>query len=185
MTNTTPLDDLREAVAAADARIEAGRALMAAAGDDRARAINRAVAAYPRGEGRPAVAQALGTSVGQVDVALRRARTADRPTGLPHDLLERLYAIEVAALPPQPAEVWQAAVQVLHGTLVDVTWLEQPGHLLALEAEDAAGEEIDERDAKAFAHAARSWSRVQALAVIDVLQRRAADTLPRPAEDSE
>lgn len=182
MTNTNPLDELREAVTAADARIDAGRALMATAGDDRARAIERAVAAFPRGEGRPAVATALGTSIGQVDVALRRARTAERPTGFPHDLLGRLYALEAADLPPQPAEVWQAAAQVLHGTLVNVTWLEAPGQLLALEAEDAAGEEIDEQDAKALAHAARSWSRVQALAVIDAIQRGAVDTLPGTEE---
>lgn len=65
-------------VAAADQRIETARDAMARAGDDRARAIARGVAAYPRGEGRPAAAQILDITVGQVDVALRRARETDR-----------------------------------------------------------------------------------------------------------
>lgn len=164
--------DLRVRVAAEDATIEYAREQQSAAADRRAHLIADAVAAHNtqhgRG-GRDAVAGELGVNVLQVDKALRRAREADRPHGLPGDLLDRLYVLE---LPTLTDDETNALRRLLAGTFIDAAWVEQPGELLAQEAEDAAGEELDEGTAKALAAAARSWTRVQALAVIDACKQR-------------
>jgi len=164
-------------VKACDQRAEKLRQAQGPIADERARIIAQAVADYGRG-GRDWAAGHLGVTVAQVDTAIKRARTSPRPTGLPHDLLDRLYALELADLPPLPAHLWQSLAQILMGTFVDATWIEQPGQLLAMEVEDSAGEEVDEADAQQLADAARSWSRTQALAVIDAISRRDLDGLP-------
>jgi hypothetical protein len=145
--------------------------------DERAHAIADGVAGFGRG-GREYAAGLLGVTVGQIDIALKRARTASAPRGLPYDLLDRLYALELAELPPLPAHLWHGLAQILAGTFVDATWIEQPGQMLALDIEDSAGEELEEAEAKRLADAARSWTRVQALAVIDAIGRHDLDALP-------
>ncbi|TVL89795.1 hypothetical protein CD790_25705 [Streptomyces sp. SAJ15] len=133
--------------------------------DERAVTIATVVAGYGRG-GRNRAAAELAVSVGQVDEAIKRARS--------------VYARELAETPPLTAGLWQALVGIMHGTLVDVTWLDQPGQLLAGEVEDAIGEDVDEDEDEAaiLAAAARSWSRIQALAVLDAIGRRDLDALP-------
>jgi len=165
-------------VKACDRRAEELRRAQGPIADERARIIAQAVADYGRG-GRDWAAGVLGVTVAQVDTAIKRARTSPRPSSLPHDLLDRLYALEIADLPPLPAHLWQCLAQILTGTFVDATWIEQPGQLLAMEVEDAADEEADEADTKQLAAAARSWSRTQALAVIDAISRHDLDGLPR------
>ena len=49
--------------------------------DERARAIADGVAGFGRG-GREYAAEMLGVTIGQIDTALRRARTASTPSGL-------------------------------------------------------------------------------------------------------
>lgn len=147
------------------------------AANERARIITAEVERRGRG-GRQSVADDLGKKVLVVDEAIKRARTAPPATGLPHDLLDRLYALELTDLQPLPERLWQAVAQVLAGTFVDASWIEQPGHILSGEIEDAAGDTVDEDDAKRLAEAARSWTRVQALAVIDAIRRQDFDALP-------
>ncbi|GIH70360.1 hypothetical protein [Sphaerimonospora thailandensis] len=164
--NDTPLW-LREAEAA-KARGEQARTRAA---DDRARWIAKGVEEYGRG-GRTRAAELLGISVGEVDKALARARGLARPTMLPDtdELLERLYALELATLPPLPATGWQVLAHIVRGTIVDVTWLCDPGELLAQEVDDLDPGEIPAGvDGVALAGACRAWSRTQALAVIDAL----------------
>lgn len=164
-------------VRACDVRSDQLRDALAPIADERARIIANAVAAHGRG-GRDAVAAQLGVSVAQVDQAIKRARTRTWPTGLPYDLLDRLYALELADLPPLPAHLWHGLAQIMGGTVIDVTWIEQPAALIAQEVEDAAGEEIDEDDAKQLADAARTWTRTQALAILDAIRRQDLDALP-------
>jgi hypothetical protein len=166
-----------EQVHACDVRAEGLRDLQGRIADERAWLIADAVAEYGRG-GRHRAAELLGVKVLQIDAAIKRVRSAPRPSDLPHDLLERLYALELAELPPLPAPLWQDLAQILMGTIVDVTWLDQPAELLAQEVEDVAGDELASVDAEALAAAIRSWSRIQALAVIDALQRGGAAALP-------
>lgn len=175
MSDTLPtwLDEVR----ACDLRADDLRQAQAPIADERARVIAQAVADHGRG-GRDWAAAQLGVTVAQVDTAIKRARSRPRPSGLPHDLLERLYALELAEVPPLPARLWRSLAQILMGTLVDATWIEQPGHLVAMEVEDSAGEEVDEADAKELADAARSWTRIQTLAVIDAVGRQDLDALP-------
>lgn len=167
-----------KAVKAAEARIERGRHIMTTGGDDRARAI---AAAVEQLGGHTwaimSVAGILGAKPNQVYVARRRAHSAPAPQHLPDDLLGQLYALELAEMPPLPARLWQALAQILAGTLVDITWIEQPGRFIACEVEDSIGEEVDEADAKRLADAARSWTRIQALAVLDAIGRRDFDAL--------
>jgi hypothetical protein len=168
-----------EKVAAAERVVDSGRQLMAAGGDDRARAILDAVNSLDGGtKAVDEIAEALGVKANQVYVAMRRAKTAAQPSGLPHDLLERLYALELADLKPLPRGAWLAAAHALHGVYVEQTWLEQPGHLLAQEAEDLDEDEVPADAVRALAEAARSWTRIQALAVIDALQRGELAALP-------
>jgi hypothetical protein len=179
MSSTIPpwLADVR----LCDLRADDLRQAQAELADERARIIAQAVADHGRG-GRDWAAAQLGVTVIQVDTAIKRARTSTRPTGLPHDLLDRLYALELAEVSPLPAHLWHSLAQILMGTLVDVTWIEQPGRLVALDVEDSAGEEVDEADAKRLADAARSWTRIQALAVIDAVGRQDLDALPTVRE---
>ncbi|MGV7743592.1 hypothetical protein B1T44_29740 [Mycobacterium persicum] len=153
--------------------------------DERARIIAEAVASYGRG-GRERVAAELGVTVGQVDVALKRARTHPRLGGLPWpgELLESIYRLELAELPPLPADLWHYLADVFAGTGIDATWVYEPGQLIAYEVED------DEDDftglvpelAASVAAAARSWTRIQALAVLDAIFRADMDALPTSAD---
>jgi integrase len=166
--NDTPLW-LREAEAA-KARGEEARSRAA---DDRARWILKGYEEYGRG-GRQRVAEALGISVGEVDKALARARGLDRLAVLPEPeaLLERLYALELADVPPLPEACWQVLRYVARSTAIDVTWLHNPGELLAQEVEDIDPDELpDGVDQAALAQTCRAWTRVQALAVLDALSR--------------
>lgn len=166
-------------IKAIDARADELRYALAPLADERARIIADEVAARGRG-GRQQVAADLEVTVAQVDQAIKRARTALRPSGLPFDLLERLYALEVAELPPLAAHLWQSLAQTLQGTFIDATWIEQPGEIIAQEVEDATGddEEFLPEDSPTMAAAARSWTRMQALAVLDAIQRRGPGALP-------
>lgn len=152
---------------AAKARGEEARSRAA---DERALWIAKGVREYGH-KGRQRAAEELGVSLGNIDQALARARGLDRPTLLPapDELLERLYALELADLPPLPDAHWQVLRHVMHSTAVDVTWLHNPGDLLAQEVEavdpdDAAG--VDLAD---LARTCRGWARLQALAVLDSL----------------
>lgn len=174
-----PTDWLAQ-VRACDQRAEELRQAQAAIADERAHLINGAVGAYGRG-GRDWAAAQIGVNVLQVDAAIKRARTRPRPHGLPHDLLGRLYALELADVPPLPARLWQALARVLAGTFVDAAWVEQPGRLLAQEVDDSIGDGLDDADGKRLAEAARSWTRPQALAVIDAIARRDLNALPTAA----
>lgn len=168
MTTDMPLW-LREANAA-KARGEEARRRSA---DDRARWIAKGVEEYGRG-GRQKAATALEISVGEVDKALARARGLDRPTTLPpaDELLDRLYALELADMETLPEAHRQVLRYVACSTALDVTWLEQPGELLAQEIEDIDPDELPEGVEQAvLAQTCRGWTRLQALAVIDSLRR--------------
>lgn len=161
---------LREAEAA-KARGEEARSRAA---DDRARWILKGYEQYGRG-GRQRVAELLGISVGEVDKALARARGLDRPSTLPDsdEILSRLYALELAELPPLSETHWQVLRYVVRSTAVDVTWLHDPGGLLASEIEDIDADELPDGVEQAeLAQTCRGWSRIQALAVMDAALRR-------------
>lgn len=155
---------------AAEARGEDARSRAA---DDRARWIAKGVEELGRG-GRQKAADALGITVGQVDKALARARGLDRPSFLPpaEELLERLYALELAELPSMPDVHWQVLRYIARSAAVDVTWLHNPGELLGQEVDDIDPGGLPEGVEQAtLAQACRSWSRVQALAALDKLSR--------------
>ena len=62
---------------------------------------------------------------------------------------------------------------VVRSTVVDDVWMEQPGELLAQEVEDIDPDELLAGvEQAALAQSCRSWSRIQALAVLDDLRRR-------------
>ncbi len=171
---------LREAEAA-KARGEKARS---GAADDRARWILKGYKEYGRGS-RQRIADELGVTVAAVDQALARARGLDRPSTLPpaEQLLERLYALELAELQPLPAYHWQVLAHLVRGTAIDVTWLHDPGGLLAQEVDDVDPEELPSgMDKDDLAQACRSWSRVQALAVLDALTVGGIDALPMKEE---
>lgn len=166
--NDTPLW-LREAEAA-KARGEEARSRAA---DDRALWIAKGVEEHGRG-GRKYAAEKLGISIGEVDKALARARGLGRTSLLPpaDEVLERLYALELAEMEPLPAAAWALLCGMVRSTAVDVTWLEQPGELLAQEVEDMDPDELPEGVEQAvLVQRCRSWSRVQALAVLDSASR--------------
>ena len=165
-------------VHACDLRGEDLRDAQGRLADERAHIIAKAVAGYGRG-GRDIAAEKLGVKVLAIDTAIKRARNAPPPSGLPYDILDRLYALELAELPPLPARLWQGLAQIMAGTLVDFTWVEQPSRIIAQDVAECAGEELDEDDAKQLADAARSWTRIQALAVLDAVLRRDLDVLPK------
>lgn len=100
---------------------------------------------------------------------------------LPADWPERLLAVELAAIVPLPARLWQALAHLVRSTFIDAMWIEQPGELLASEVEECDG--IGETDRAEIAAAARFWSRAQALAVIDACQRHDLDALPTQPQD--
>ncbi|MEU7031406.1 hypothetical protein AB0A60_32520 [Streptomyces sp. NPDC046275] len=157
-------DDYRALIARAEQRIEHGTRERSAGADDRAIAIADEVARRGRG-GANELADELGVSKAAISQAVARARTAGVPhRALPFDTLDRLLAAELRELPPLPAAHWQALAWIVRATVIDVTWIEQPGLLLAQEVEDL-DDELD--GAQQLIKACRSWSRVQALAVID------------------
>ncbi|MEU2391831.1 hypothetical protein [Streptomyces sp. NPDC007369] len=174
------MSDFLDLLARADARIEHGNAERSAGADDRARAIAAEVARRGRGGGK-SVAAELNVSEKTISQAVARAHTVDDPLRrLPHDTLDRLLAAELRDLSPLPAVHWQTLAWIVRGTVVDVTWLEEPGRLLSYEVEDL--EEYVVPDAGALAAACRSWSRAQALAVIDAVLRGDDDALPTTGE---
>lgn len=169
-------------VAAAERRLAAAADERSAAADDKARAIAAEAVRCGGGKrGAEQVAEKLGVHSNIVYRAVARARRAPDPgRTLPGDLLERLLAAEQQTLPPLPALQWQALAHLVRGTIIDVSWIEQPGLLLAdeVEAVAQAGELGEEFGPDRLAQVCRSWSRVQALAVIDACQRDGLDTLP-------
>ena len=171
--------EFHQQLAAANARIEYGSDERAAGADDKARAIAEEVARRGRGGARQVAAE-LGVSEKTIWQAIARARTA--PTAgrtLPSDTLEHLLALELETLPPLPASQWEAVAWLVRGTIIDVSWREQPGELLAQEVEEAELDGVLEP--AALAEGCRSWSRVQALAVIDACQRN--DLAPLPVKE--
>jgi hypothetical protein len=178
-----PEQDYRARVAAAEARTARGERERAAGADDRARAILAEVERRGRG-GQQEVAGELGVSVAAVSEAFRRARGLTGPQhGLPGDALERLLAAELPDVPPLARTQWETIAWIVRGTVIDPAWIGQPGQLLAYELEDA---ELD----RAFAPdeiiaAARAWTRVQALAVIDACQRDDISALPAKDDSPE
>ncbi|MFE3557339.1 hypothetical protein ACFXKW_21090 [Streptomyces sp. NPDC059193] len=143
--------------------------------DRRALAIARGVAESGRG-GREAVAAQLGTRVGAVDKALSRARGAAQPGYLPFDLLDRLLSMELNEITPLTASQWRAVHWLVRATVVDVTWLDDPASLLAAQVEEA---ELEGVDTAGMGKVIRSWSRVQAIAVLETLrQNDSAEVLP-------
>jgi DNA-binding transcriptional regulator YdaS (Cro superfamily) len=169
-------DTFVQRLQAAHARIQYGNDERAAGADDRARAIAEEVRRRGRGGARQ-VAHELGVSETVISQAVSRARTASDPgQTLPGDTLDRLLAAELPTVPPLPAVQWKTLAWLIRGTVIDVTWIEQPGQLLAEEIEDA---DLDEASQPArIATVCRGLSRAQALAVIDTCQRGDLAALP-------
>lgn len=169
-------DEFRRQLAHADAlAAKAGREVSAAA-DARARVIAAEVERRGRG-GQTQVAAELGISVQAVSEAVRRAAGLTGPQhGLPADTLERLLHEELDDIAPLTRMQWEALASLIHGTVIDPSWIPAPGRLLAIELEDAElGPEFRPEE---IIKAARSWTRVQALAVIDACQREDMGSLP-------
>lgn len=181
MTTDKPLW-LREAEKAK----QHGEAARTRAADERAAWIAKGVEEYNRQHGRGGrqyAAAMLGISVGEVDKALRRARGLRSMSSILDDsdqVLRRLYDLELRRVSPMPAIYWEALRHVMSGTFTDMTWLENPGELLAGEVEDA--DLPDEIDREKLADVCRTWSPVQALAVLDRLTSGSLDTLPTPED---
>ncbi|MFE2528757.1 hypothetical protein ACFXEL_31560 [Streptomyces sp. NPDC059382] len=174
------MSDFLELLRRAEARIEHGNVERSAGADDRARVIDAEVARRGRG-GAKALAAELNVSEKTVSQAVARARTAGDPRRrLPHDTLDRLLAAELRDLPPLPAVHWQVLAWIVRGMIIDVTWLEDPGTLLSYEVEDLEEDVVTDTDA--LAAACRSWSRAQALAVIDAILHGDDDALPTKGE---
>jgi hypothetical protein len=166
----------RRRVAVAESRIARGNAERTAGADDRARAIAGEVGRRGRGGARQ-VADELGVSEKAISEAVRRARgLSGGYHALPGDTLERLLAAELPSVGPLAEAQWQALAWLVRGIVIDPLWIGLPGQLLACEVEDAELE--PEFSPDVIADACRSWTRVQALAVIDACQRDALDTLP-------
>ncbi|MFF8387859.1 hypothetical protein ACF053_30040 [Streptomyces kanasensis] len=164
-------------LAAADARIERGNRERTAGADDRARAI--AEEAARRGRGGPRqLSIELDVSEKTISQAIARARRAgdDNRHTLPADTLQRLLAAELNDLPPLAGPQWRALRHLVRSTFIDEVWIEAPGELLAQEVQDADLAESF-RPAE-LAEVCRSWSRAQALAVIDACQRDDLTALP-------
>lgn len=167
--------DYRALVDLAEQRIAHGTRERSAGADDKARAIADEVARRGRG-GAKTVADELGVSEKTVSQAVARARNADVPhRALPHDTFEQLLAVELPGVPPRPAADWRVLAHIVRGTVIDATWLHGPGPLLADEVEDL---DDDYGNAAALAVACRSFTRVQALAVIDSILRGDLAALP-------
>ncbi|MDI2127605.1 hypothetical protein [Yinghuangia seranimata] len=140
---------------------------------------------------RAAAIAAAAASRSPTTCASRSARSTrpssarQRPTFEPlaGDLADRLFALELAELPAQDPAVWQGLAALLSGVYFDAGWIAEPGRLIAAEAADAAGHgELDPAAATAIARAAASWTRVQALAVIDAFRARNLEALPTTAK---
>ncbi|MFF5265127.1 hypothetical protein ACFY4C_40105 [Actinomadura viridis] len=170
------LQELQARLAAADARIQHGNDERTAGADDKARAISEEVARRGHGGARQLAAE-LGVSEKTISQVVARARRAGQPgRRLPSDTLDRLLAAELATVPPLRSDQWEALAWMVRGTFIDVSWIEEPGELLAGEIEDA---ELDPAlDPAQIAQACRGWLRVQALAVIDACQRDDLAALP-------
>jgi hypothetical protein len=151
--------------------------------DARAQAIAAAVVVAGRG-GRQRVADHLGITVGAVDQAIKRDRTAvvDPVRGMSMETLLRLLAVEAAEVEPLRASQWAALAWLVRQTGIDGSWLEQLGELLAEEVRDA--ELPAEVDPDGLRRACAAWTRVQAVAVVDCCQRDLLHLLPtRPDPD--
>lgn len=149
----------------------------------RAEAVERAVAMAGRG-GRTAVAEFLGLRVNAIDKALQLARSRPAVTvqSLPPRTFRRLLAVEVREVEPLARSQWEALAWLVRGIAFDETWINEPGVLLAEEIEDAR---LDARvDPTGIAAACWSWSRVQALAVIDCCLQSDLDPLPTSTDTS-
>ncbi|MFD8955570.1 hypothetical protein ACFXKH_33165 [Streptomyces caelestis] len=169
--------ELHQQLAAANARIQHGSDERAAGADDKARAIADEAARRGRGGARQ-LAEELGVSEKTISQAIARARNAPSSPSrmLPPDTLERLLAAELETLPPLLRLQWEAVAWIVRGTIIDATWIEQPGELLAQEVEDAGLDGTVQP--AALAETCRGLSRVQALAVIDTCQRNDLTVLP-------
>jgi len=184
-----PLPEWRARLAAADARIERGRAEMAAGGDDRARAIAAGFTQHHRDSfgGRrgtkrlavAAVAKELLTSIKTVDTALAKVNAGlPSRSGLPWPVWERLAAAELADLAPLPAAHWEVLDDLTVSVFIDEAWIDAPGELLAQEVEGLGPDEVADDVRQALIQACRSWSRAQGLAVLEALTRGERATLP-------
>ncbi|RPE27261.1 hypothetical protein [Kitasatospora cineracea] len=141
----------------------------------------------PKDNPRKRAADLLGVALGTVDKALARAKDRPRPSFLPGNLLERLFDLEAAEIPPLTASNWQAIAHLVSGTIIDFTWLHSPGEMLAAELEDAAGEygDLAGWDTAPLAAAVRSWRRTQVLAVLEAIRQGAVDSLPTLPDDED
>lgn len=169
-------DDYRDLIRRAEQRIDHGTRERSAGADDKARAI--ADEAARRGRGGPkAIADELGVSEKTISQAISRARNADTPhRTLPYDTLDRLLAAELRDIPPLPTVHWQALAWIVNGTVIDTTWIEQPGLYLSYEVEDLEDGHIP--DADKLAATCKSFTRTQALAIIDAVLRDDLAALP-------
>lgn len=176
----------QQQLAAASTRIQHGHDELAAGADEKACAIAEEVARRGRGGARE-LAGEMGVSEKTISQAVARARTTpNRNRGLPADTLERLLARELRGLPQSlSARQWSILNWILTTTVIDVSWIDQPGELLAQEVTDAREEFTDldedielEQEIIDLTAACRSWSRVQALAVIAACQQGTVPTGP-------
>ncbi|GAA2626408.1 hypothetical protein GCM10010411_74160 [Actinomadura fulvescens] len=156
-----------------EARVALARTQVA---DERAAVIDAGVAAHRAERGSKleeavrAVAEELGVTPKTVHQARARARRATAVRGLPADILERLFAAEIADLPPMPESWWRVLTWVVGGIAFDPLWVEnQPGLLLADEITQAGPDIGDPQLVADLAERCASWSRATALAVIDLL----------------
>jgi len=173
---TVSAEEFQGQLAAADARGRRATAELAAAADDRARVIAAEVKRRGRGGARQVAAE-LGVSEKTIFQAVARGRRTVGPSRrLPADTLVRLLAGELDSVPPLRSAQWRALAWLIRGTLIDETWIGQPGELLALEVEDA--ELVEALEPDVIIAACRAWSPVRAMAVIDACQRDDLSVLP-------
>jgi hypothetical protein len=137
-----------------------------------------------RRQARYAVGEIRGATAGRPG---RGSRVDLYPAGWPRpvEVLERLYVLELAEVAPLPARLWQVLAQILFGTPIDISWIEEPGVLIAGEidnANDDGSGGLAEGDAALLSAAARTWSRIQALAILHSLARKNLDSLPTAAD---
>lgn len=188
---TTWQTRLTAALATANARLERGREEMAAAGDDRARAITAAVNACQetlggrlgtRRQAIEAVAAAMTppVTVKSVNVALAKVSAGLPPRpGLPWPVWEQLAATELAGIEPLTPAQWEVLGHLVRHIALDETWADAPGRLLAWEVDDLDPDELPAGVEQApLSQACRSWSRAAALAVLDALARGQLAALP-------
>ncbi|MGW4425788.1 hypothetical protein [Streptosporangium sp. NPDC004631] len=188
---TTWQTRLTAALATAHARLDRGREEMAAAGDDRARAITTAVNACQetlgggRGTRRPAIeavaaAMTPPVTVKSVDVALAKVSAGLPPRpGLPWPVWEKLAAAELADLKPLSPAQWAVLGHLVRHIALDESWISDPGGLLAQEVDDLDPDELPAGVEQApLSQACRSWSRAASVAILEALARGEHDALP-------